>query len=199
MTNNVGNSSKSDGLLITWSREVTRQIENLISPLPQSLWPSNMASRATHLWNHMILWQRGDVWSHDKLKPWQILFGKAYGNETWQVGELWWSERTHEVTRWQTKNKVFLPLEDVWPPNFAGSWRMVKQSLYWSHTTLITWSQKVKWQTEKFGTCWGGGDVVFASGRKMKIFSTVFWDFAKKFGQETVFSTLDGADNYWKK
>ena len=42
------------------------------------------------------------------------------------------------------------------------------------------------------------GGVVFAGGREMKIFSTLFRDFGK-YGRETVFSTLDGAGNYWKK
>ena len=45
----------------------------------------------------------------------------------------------------------------------------------------------------------GGGRIVFAGGREMKIFSTVFRGFWEKYGRETVFSTLDGAGNYWKK
>ena len=43
------------------------------------------------------------------------------------------------------------------------------------------------------------GDVVFAGGREMKIFSIIFRDFGKKISRGTVFSTLDGAGNYWKK
>ena len=59
--------------LITWSRKVTWKIKNLISPLPQGIWPPNMASwgltvRRTYLWSHMIIWERSDVWSRDKLK-----------------------------------------------------------------------------------------------------------------------------------
>ena len=56
--------------LITWSREVTWQIENLISPLPQGLSPPNMAVwglmvRGTYLWIHMTFWQRGELaWGH---------------------------------------------------------------------------------------------------------------------------------------
>ena len=41
----------------------------------------------------------------------------------------------------------------------------------------------------------GGGGVVFAAGRKMKIFSTVFSRSWEKYGRETVFSTLGGAGN----
>ena len=33
----------------------------------------------------------------------------------------------------------------------------------------------------------------------MKIFSIIFRDFGKKISRGTVFSTLDGAGNYWKK
>ena len=44
----------------------------------------------------MILWEHGDVWSSDKLKTKYLRFGKAYGHETWQVGD--WGEHTHEVT-----------------------------------------------------------------------------------------------------
>ena len=45
----------------------------------------------------------------------------------------------------------------------------------------------------------GRGVVVFAGGREMRIFSTVFGDFGEKYGREAVFSALDGAGNYWKK
>ena len=45
--------------------------------------------RVNHLCSHMILWKRGDVSSRDKLKAQQILFGEAYANETWEVGDLW--------------------------------------------------------------------------------------------------------------
>ena len=41
--------------------------------------------------------------------------------------------------------------------------------------------------------------VGFAGGREIKIFITVFQDLGKKYGWETVFPTLDGAGNYWKK
>ena len=34
---------------------------------------------------------------------------------------------------------------------------------------------------------------------KIKIFSRVFQDLGKKYGRETVFSTLGGVGNYWKK
>ena len=47
-----------------------------------------------------------------------------------------------------------------------------------------------------------GGDVVFSGRHEIKNFGTVFRDFGKKYGNgiwETVFSTLDGAGNYWKK
>ena len=43
-----------------------------------------------------------------------------------------------------------------------------------------------------------GGGGVFAGGLEMNIFSTIFRDF-EKYDQETVFPTLDGASNYWKK
>ena len=33
----------------------------------------------------------------------------------------------------------------------------------------------------------------------MKIFSIIFRDFGKKISRGMVFSTLDGAGNYWKK
>ena len=90
-----GNSTiMSDDPLVTWSHDVMWQIENLISPLPQGVWLSNVADwwlmvRVNHLCGHMILWKRGDVSSRDKLKAQQILFGEAYGNETWEVGDLW--------------------------------------------------------------------------------------------------------------
>ena len=42
----------------------------------------------------------------------------------------------------------------------------------------------------------GGGGIVFASGREMKILSTVFRDFLEKYGRKTVFPTTDGAGKY---
>ena len=63
VTYDEGNSPiMSDDPLITWSREVTWQIENLISSHLQGLWPPNMTSwelmvRGTPLWSHTILWQ----------------------------------------------------------------------------------------------------------------------------------------------
>ena len=40
---------------------------------------------------------------------------------------------------------------------------------------------------------------VFAGRREMKIFSTVFRDFGKNMVGKTVFSTLGGVGNYWRK
>ena len=44
-----------------------------------------------------------------------------------------------------------------------------------------------------------GGGVVFGSRQEMKIFSTVFRDFGKNMVGKTVFSTLGGVGNYWRK
>ena len=41
--------------------------------------------------------------------------------------------------------------------------------------------------------------VVFGSRQEMKIFSTVFRDFGKNMVGKTVFSTLGGVANYWRK
>ena len=41
--------------------------------------------------------------------------------------------------------------------------------------------------------------VVFGSRQEMKIFSTVFRDFGKNMVGKTVFSTLGGVGNYWRK
>ena len=44
-----------------------------------------------------------------------------------------------------------------------------------------------------------GGGGVFAGRRDMKIFTTVFRDFGKNMVGKTVFSTLGGVGNYWRK
>ena len=50
----------SDDPVVTWSREATWQVKTLISPLFQSLWPTNMTEwwimvRGEHAWSHVIL------------------------------------------------------------------------------------------------------------------------------------------------
>ena len=136
--------------LTMWSRMISRQVENLISPLSQGLSTPNIVRwwlmvRGTHIWSHMTVWPRVQVCPRGKLKAQFILFGKAYGNKIWQIDDLWWSKGSeksnttqitwsHEVT-WQTKSKVFLFPEDLWPPNFEGCWHAKRRSPKWSYKT----------------------------------------------------------------
>ena len=56
---------------------------------------------------------------------------------------------SHELT-WQTKNEIIISLEDVWLPNVAGCWRVVKRSARWSYMTL--WSRDHNRSCLKFKT-----------------------------------------------
>ena len=119
VTYDEGNSSiMSDDSLITWSREVTWQIETLISPLLQGLWPPSMGGwgllvSGTHLWSHMILWKRGDSWSRDRLKRNISSFARLMAMK---------------VVKLVTYGELKTPMKPHVPPN--------------------TWSHEVKWQKE---------------------------------------------------
>ena len=85
--------------LVTWSCEVTWQIENLISSLPQTLWPPNMVGwelmvRGTHLWSHMILWQRN---TSSLTRPMAmkignlVTYGEVNAPRKWHIPPTNWS------------------------------------------------------------------------------------------------------------
>ena len=135
----------SDDPLITWSCEVTWLIRSLLSPLSQGLWPSNMTGWRTYLWLEEPTY--GLIWSSDKvvmcgdvtkqkcnisslIRPMAMKLGKlmTYGEVNAPVkSHVLLTSWLHKVT-WQTKNVIFLPPEDLWRPNFAGCWHMVRQS-----------------------------------------------------------------------
>ena len=53
-----------------------------------------------------------------------------------------------EVT-WQTKNEIFLFSEDVWPPNVAGCWRVVRRrpnKVTWLSDYIITRGHVPNWR-----------------------------------------------------
>ena len=139
-----GNSPiMSDDLLTTWLREATWQIENLISPILQGLWPPNITDQ--DLWweepTYAVIWSSDNVVMCGHVtnlkrnisslaRPMTMKLGKlmTYGKVNvpmkLHVPLTTWSP---EVT-WQTKNEILLPPEDVWPPNFEGCWCMVRRS-----------------------------------------------------------------------
>ena len=55
-----------------------------------------------------------------------------------QVGDLWKTrepKKSHLLlttwsneVKWQTKKQTFFPSNDIWPPNFSGSWLMWGES-----------------------------------------------------------------------
>ena len=70
----------------TWSCKIVLQTEAIISPLPQCLWPPNMAGYFLTLTgslqeSHMALKFCGHVRSHDKLKtsPWSLSMANILG------------------------------------------------------------------------------------------------------------------------
>ena len=74
----------------------------------------------------------------------------------------------HKVL-WQTKNKIFIPPEELCLPSFAGCCHMVRWSLEGCHTTLVTWLQEITFQLENLISpfpqdlhhhTWQGGDVL---------------------------------------
>ena len=99
-------------IITLWSREVMWQIENLISPLLQGLWPPNMASsgimvRETYLWSYMIHWQHSEVtWGYVTNKIKYFFLQKKYGHQPLQGADVWWGEAHDEVARlWSRDHK----------------------------------------------------------------------------------------------
>ena len=118
-----------------WSRGLVRSWDNLksfiISPLPQTLWTSNLASLWLAIWGfhpcHSTLWSNGLTRSHDNLEPLYLHYHNIYGRNTWQRGHLPWLSFTHKV-KWtyhhvvlwdHMKNQKHMsPI----PPCLAGWW-----------------------------------------------------------------------------
>ena len=73
-----------------------------ISPLPQCLWPPNLAGwkftvRGSHPLSHMTLWSLGLARTRYKLKLY-LYYHIAYGHKTWQNVNLNWMAPAHKVT-----------------------------------------------------------------------------------------------------
>ena len=75
-----------------------------------------------------------------------VTYGDVKASKKSNGTQTMWS---HELT-WQTKNEIIISLEDVWLPNVAGCWRVVKRSARWSYMTL--WSRDHKRSCLKFKT-----------------------------------------------
>ena len=86
---------KSVGDLITWSCKIAWQTKTILSPLPQCLWPPNMAGwwltlSGSHPPSYSTLWSRDPVRLRDKLKPLYFHYHNPCGHQTWQVVDLPW-------------------------------------------------------------------------------------------------------------
>ena len=53
----------------------------------------------------MTLWPSVHMSSREKLKSKYLLFLKAYGYQTWQIGDIWWEKPTYGVA-WSPDNVV---------------------------------------------------------------------------------------------
>ena len=137
-----------DEPLITWSCEVTWLIQSLFCPFLLGLWPPNMRG----CW--LMVRRNLPMESHDPLKKcWKcnitcfsrpmamkVVKMVTYGEVNVPIKSLVLLTTWLRKVTWQTKNRIFLPSETLWPPNFAGCLHMVRQSP-WISTNLITWSQ----------------------------------------------------------
>ena len=119
----------SDDALIRWSCEVISQIENLISPLSQGLWPPNMTEcwltvRGARLWSHVVLWQLGDAYYVTNQKRNISSLAKSMATKLGKLvayAKAKQPKKSHvPLTTWsyvvmsQTKNKIFFPSDNVW-------------------------------------------------------------------------------------
>ena len=88
---------------VTWSCKITWKTKTIITPLPQCLWPWNLAGwwltiRDSYSWSHVTLWSCVLTRSHDKLKPFYLHYNNAYDHQTWLNCDLPWRNSTHKVT-----------------------------------------------------------------------------------------------------
>ena len=121
VTYNQGDSPiMSNDSLTTWSREVTRQIKNKVSPLLQRLWQPNLAGwwfmmREAHASWLTILWLRDHVRSLvnlsscDKLKMKYLLFSKVYDHQTWLTTIAATYGKGNQPIKWQNVSASYSP------------------------------------------------------------------------------------------
>ena len=136
---------KSHSTMRIWSRDVIRQIKNVISPLLQGKWPPNLAGswfmgRVTYPWSCMTLGLRVHLRWRDKLKTKYLLFGKSYGHQTYQSGNFCQKKPTQEVT-WHSDHVV------TWGQKtnvlFHNTYNYQTTQLFtWSFNLAVTWQNK---------------------------------------------------------
>ena len=89
--------------LVTQSCEITRQTKTIISLLTQCLWTPNLVGwwltfTSSHSSSHIILQWHDLVRSRDKLKPWYLIYNKAFGHQTCEGSDLPWEDLSWKVT-----------------------------------------------------------------------------------------------------
>ena len=88
-------SIKSPDPLVSWSCEVTWNILDVVSLLPQGLWTLNLVKWWFNLRNlspfiHTTLWTSGRVRSCDELKRFYINYRNTSGHQIWHGGYIQW-------------------------------------------------------------------------------------------------------------
>ena len=86
----------------------------------------------------MILWARGHVKWHDKLKTKYLLFCKTYGHQTCQGDDLWWGKLIHNV-RWPSAYVITWGHVTNWKLNIPSSAR----SMTSKHGRLVTYGERI--------------------------------------------------------
>ena len=118
--------------LITWSCDITWQTRN-VSPLPQWLWPQNLARwwftmRVFYPLSHMTILSRRLARWGDKLKSLYIHYHNAYGYQTWQGEESQKALWSRGFTRSCEKlDLIYLYYHKaLWPQKLARRWLFIR-------------------------------------------------------------------------
>ena len=111
----------SDNPLITWGHVTNWKLnisssESSMTPIMAGWW---LLVRGAYQWSHLILWQRGNVWSpaNSLPRPMAMKLDKlvAYGEVNVPMkSHVRLTTCSHEVT-WQTKNEIFWVAKHLWP------------------------------------------------------------------------------------
>ena len=141
-----------DGLQTITLHVVMWQPKIIISPLPQYLWPPNLAAswwlamRGFHLYCYSTLWSRGCARSRDKLIHYisntTISMATKLGRMvTYFDYLLLIKSNDHIITRfcettWQTKNMVSPIPQCLWQQNMARWWLTSSDFYPQSHMTI---------------------------------------------------------------
>ena len=138
-----------------------KQPETILSPLPQSLWPPDLAGwwltlKGVYPKCHSTLCSCVFTRSRDRLKPLYLFYHSVYGHKTWHGGYIQWGASFHKV-----KTFITWPCKVMWQVRYVifsttmpMATKLNRVIIYNEEIPSIksqdplTWSCKIAWQIQ---------------------------------------------------